>query len=202
MTSEKNIKTSLIIVTEPVDQPITPNDAKAQARLETDSDDPIITTMIDSARVYLETIMHRSFIETEWEYTLDCFPSSPQLIRPTRAPLISVESITYLDANGSLQTLASSEYTVDTRSEFGRIVAAENKSWPITQNEINAVIVKFKAGYGTKQSSIPKDIQAAIKLLVAYWYENREAFTLDGKPEELPMALQVLIEARTVPDVN
>jgi uncharacterized phiE125 gp8 family phage protein len=89
-------------------------------------------------------------------------------------PVQSVSSITYYDANNSLQTMSASLYEVDVYSEPAIIRASANATWPTTYDRLNAVAVEFVAGYGVA-SSVPQDAKHAIKLLAAHWYINGEA---------------------------
>ena len=46
--------------------------------------------------------------------------------------------------------------------------------WPATRGEINAVRVRYVAGY-SDAASVPESIKAWIKLQVGAMYENRES---------------------------
>jgi uncharacterized phiE125 gp8 family phage protein len=91
-----------------------------------------------------------------------------------RPPLISVSSITYVDGNGTTQTLSAAAYKVDTDSEPGRITPAYGYCWPTTRAEINAIAITYVAGYATR-AAVPASIKQAMLLLIGHWYENREA---------------------------
>ena len=135
------VHTSLEIVTAPASEPITISDVKCHARVDTEDEDLLISQMIKAARISLERIMNRTFVNTTFDYFLDHFPA---VILLPRAPLNSVTSITYLDSNGDSQTLASTEYSTDLKSEPGRIIPAPTKSWPTTEaNQLNTVTVRL-----------------------------------------------------------
>lgn len=162
--------------TAPVSEPVTTAEAKTHMRVEISDDDTYIDTLVATARRFAEDYTNRSFINTTWDLALDAFPPSGggTIILP-KSPLSSVTSISYTDTNGDNQALAASVYTADTASEPPRIVEAYNQDWPSTRDEVNAVVVRFVAGYGSSDSSVPASIKHAIKLLAAHWYENREA---------------------------
>lgn len=86
------------------------------------------------------------------------------------SPLISVDSIKYIDPAGVQQTMSSGDYKVDTLSEPARIIPAFGKTWPTTRQEINAVEVTFTAGFGAA-SAVPAGIRAAIIMYVKAHYE-------------------------------
>lgn len=151
---------------------MTTAEAKAFARVTTSSDDALIDTLIKSARMAAENELERSLITQTWERTLDEFPDA---IRLDYSPIISVSSIQYLDWYGVSQTLSSSGYKVDAKSEPGWVVPAYGYVWPLTLEDINAVTVTYTAGYGASASAVPEPIKTWIKLMVAHYYENREA---------------------------
>lgn len=215
---------SLVLVTAPLKTPITIQQAKDQARVPHTLDDQIITEMVKGATEYLENIMARSFIETEWDLFLDNFPGQGRLfavshinvtqaqdlsvidterntraIRPTRSRLISVTHLKFTDPDGVLTTLVEgTDFLVDTALEPGRIVEVLTKPWPATQDIPNAVNLRFKAGYGVEDSSVPFDIKQLLKMLVAHYYENREAWVADGAMIEVPMAVKAILASQKV----
>jgi len=103
------------------------------------------------------------------------------------APLQTIDSLTYLDQNGVLQTLDPSLYQIDNVSEPARLAPAANEMWPLTQISVrapvlNAVKINFTSGYGaatvdggktTLPATFPVSLAQAMKLLIGHWYENR-----------------------------
>ena len=89
-------------------------------------------------------------------------------------PLISVDSIVYIDPNGATVTMASTDYIVDDVSEPARITPAYGTSWAATRNQTNAVTVTFTCGYGSAED-VPHAIKQWMLLQIAAMYENREA---------------------------
>lgn len=101
---------------------------------------------------------------------LDWFPDE---IRLPRTPVQSVSSITYVDFEGTTQTLSSSLYTVDTAKKPARIVPAYNQTWPQTRQHIQVVTVTYVAGFGAA-SAVPKKFKDAIKLIVQQKFEGHD----------------------------
>ena len=131
----------------PTVEPIHLADAKAQCGAYADQtdDDTRISGLIATARAHAEGATWCSLVLQTWDMTLDCFPGEILLQGPVRA----VTSITYVDSDGATQTLASSEYTVDTKSTVCRVVPAYGLCWPSTREHINSVTIRYKAGYVT-----------------------------------------------------
>ncbi len=158
----------------PAAEPVSVSEAKLHLRVDQSTDDTPIGVMIVSARKYWEKILNRTFVNTTLVYTLDAFPvGTRDFIRPPRAPLGSVTSIAYVDINGSSQTWASSNYTVSTDLEPGRIGLAFNASWPTTQDVMDAVTITYVAGYGAAASNLDEDIISLVLLSVGDLYEHR-----------------------------
>jgi hypothetical protein len=109
------------------------------------------------------------------------------------APIQSVLSVKYVDANGVERTLDPALYQVDRESWTPRLRPASGKAWPVTQwGAMGAVKIRVLAGYpgitaessgGSSGSSssdgsiaepqVPTPIQQAVLLTVSDWYGRR-----------------------------
>lgn len=188
---------SLSLFAGPTIEPLTVQEAKDWARITDDAEDDLVEGLIRSARAHVEQLSGRALLTQTWELYLDEFPEQIDIPRP---PLQSVTHVKYIDANGTLQTLASSEYTVDTKAEPGRIVPAYGKSWPGTRTEPNAVQVRFVAGYGLEASDVDAkapELRQAIGVLVGTMYEQRETNT-DAAMVDVPEAFYQLVNQHRV----
>lgn len=175
----------------PAAEPMTTAVAKDFLRQDDATDDTLIDTMIEAAREWCESYTRRAFINQTWTQIIDWqFPNT--IILP-HAPLSSVTSITYIDTAGTSQTLATSEYTVDTQREPGRVYEAWTKTWPTTRFLRQAVTVTYVAGYGTASTAIPAPIIKAVQQLVLHMYDTREPIVMGTISKELEMALKTLL---------
>jgi uncharacterized phiE125 gp8 family phage protein len=167
----------------------------AQAPTTNTTADPELTSWLTAARQYCETFTHRAFITQTWDWNLDAFPSD-DCFRLPKAPLISVTSVTYVDSNGTTQTVSASDYTVVTPAgpecAPGFIVPAYSLYWPTARSVPNAVTVRFVAGYGAA-AAVPAGIKAAMKLLIGHWYERREAVNVGNITSTLDYAVDALL---------
>jgi uncharacterized phiE125 gp8 family phage protein len=165
----------LKLVTAPAVEPVTLAEAKAHLRLDTSAEDSYVSALITAARERVELFLRRALIEQVYEYAVDDFPGYDRAMDLPRPPLRSVEWIRYIDTAGVLQTLDPDIYMVDASSnEMGRIARAWSRSWPFTRYTINAVTVRFTAGYGEEPGNVPQAIRHAILIETANLYENRE----------------------------
>lgn len=137
------------------------------------ANDAYISSLIAVARQTCEDRTERTLLSTPWLLKLSGFPAVVSLRAP---PVIAVQSVSYLDESGTLQTLAPADYVVDTASEPGCLVPAPGKAWPATQaGAINAVEVAYTAGYGDTAATVPQPLRQWILLALGDMYANREA---------------------------
>ncbi|MBD9376193.1 hypothetical protein [Pseudoxanthomonas sp. PXM04] len=170
----------LRLTTAPNAQVVTTAEARAQADLYGTSHDARLEAMIAGVVSGLDGYggeLGRALVEQEWELAIDTFPSSA-LCLPL-PPLLSVESVKYIDPEGAEQTLAPAAYTVEP-GEHGFAMPVHGTRWPATRAQPLAVRVRFKAGYGSTGDKVPAAIRSAILLRVADLFENRES-TIVGK---------------------
>jgi uncharacterized phiE125 gp8 family phage protein len=168
--------------------PLTTDAMKLHLRVDHDSDDDLIDQLILAATAWCEEFQGRTYVNRSRTMVLDKWET---LIRPPYPPLVSVDSIQYVDTAGSTQTLDSSYYRVDTTNQPGRITEAYGMSWPDIRAVTNAVTITYTAGYGAA-ADVPDQVKAAIKLLVGHWYEHREAVA-EISLNKAPMAVEDLL---------
>lgn len=180
--------------TAPAEEPLTLDEAKSHLRVDFDSDDTYITQLIIGTRRYVENITNRSLITQTWEYYPEQWPSGNQISIPL-PPLQSVTSVKYTDTDDAELTFDAAGYTVDIKSEPGRIVLNDGYSWPtVTLNATNPIQIIFACGYGDTSTVIPADIKAAMKLIISNYYENREPVIVGySSVQTLPMAIDALL---------
>lgn len=197
----------LKLVTAPGSQPVTPDQAKAHLRVDTDDDNEMIDAFIEAATDYAESFQGRALIDQTWDLYLDSWPDailqgSRQVneIKIPKPPLIEVVGVFYLDSAGVEQTVDAALYTVDTAGEPGRVVL-KSGSWPTLPEMANAVRVRFRSGYVDASGSpavgvVPKTTFAAILIIVADLYANRESAVLGQTVASVPYAAEVLLRRR------
>lgn len=152
--------------------PVTLEEAKLHCKVDTNADDALISALITAAAEMAEQETGRAIMPQSWELTLDAFPDAFEL---TRVPAVSVTSLKYYDATGTQQTLSNAFYTLDNSDDNGLayVVPAYGETWPGSRAQINAVALRYLAGYADA-ASVPESIKSWIKLQVGAMYENRE----------------------------
>ncbi len=190
---------ALTLVTPPTAEPVDLVDARLHVRQTTADEDSLLSTLIAAARQYAETYTNRAFINQTWDWKLDGFPCGDGTLRLPLGNVTSITSITYTDTAGASQTWSSSLYLTDLpsgpKAQLGRITPAYAQYYPSTREQVNAVAVRFVAGYGAASTSVPESIKAAIKLLVGHWYANRESVvvSIGAGAVEVPHTVEALL---------
>lgn len=191
---------ALTLITAPAVTPVTVEDAKAWLRVDHTDDDEFIEALIDAVTAHLDGkygLLQRALEEQTWELALDEFPCDNTEIQIPLPPLLSIVSVKYDDGDGVEQTIDAGDYDVDSRSVPGWVVPVSTFTWPTTLDAVNAVRIRFTAGYeedASGTSGVPNPIKTAIKLMVADLYENRESVTHQNVNQiAIPTAAKMLL---------
>ncbi len=182
----------LTLVTAPAVLPIGLQESKDHLNVDHADHDALIDALIGAAVEQAEGFLGRALITQTWDWKLDRFDAAALEAVP-KAPLQSVTSITYTDTAGAGQTWDAAKYRVDTDSQPGRITPAYGESFPSTRAETNAVTARLVAGYGAGVGAVPFQIKAAILIMVADLYLNRESFVVGTIAAKLPQTAETLL---------
>lgn len=188
----------LTLKTAPSAEPVTLAEAKLHCKVDGTDDDALITALIVAARQQAEHRTGRALVTQQWELTQDSWIQEPdeldRLVNRRRNPyqiklhhpvLQSVQSVKYLDDNGALQTLASTEYQVVISELVGYIQPAYGKSWPACRVQPDSVVIAYTCGYGDA-AAVPVSLKSWIKMAVATLYAQREAIITGTIVAEVP----------------
>lgn len=159
---------AIVITTPATVFPVTTADAKAHLRVDGTDEDTYIGELVKAATGHVEAYCGRSYSAQTLTLYLDAF--APEILL-LRGPVAAVSSVKYYDASGILQTVATSVYQADIYGDPATITLKDGQSWPETQARKNAVEIAYTVGSAT----VPDAVKMAIKLLLAHWFENREA---------------------------
>jgi uncharacterized phiE125 gp8 family phage protein len=177
------------LLTPPAEEPVSLSDAKAFLRIA-DSitiEDSLISSLIETARVYAERFTNRNFILRDWEGLFPGLQSSKfepaYYVELSKSPLNDVTDVLWYSSSGYTST---SEYKIKYNSSFSRLLFFEYPgSFP--SDTVYKLKVLFKAGYGNA-SDVPEAIKHGIKEHVNFLYENRgdvQAIGSETVPEQI-----------------
>jgi uncharacterized phiE125 gp8 family phage protein len=161
-------------------------------------DDYLEQQLLPAAERRCEAWMKRSLAPQTLEAAFDGFVGCGG-VRLARPPLIEVESVTYIDAEGVSQAMDLADVAVDTFEEPGMVFPLPGQHWPTTQRgNPNAVKVRYRAGYESQSSpveaAVPADLVAAVLLTAGDLYENRESTIVGVSAQQVPLAAERLMD--------
>lgn len=175
----------------------------------THPDDDLLLAFLDAAIDHAERFTGRSILIRTYEAALDEFPTRRNrwLVEPSSVlypgieipypPLIEVITFSYTDdSDGELEQ--DTNFTVDTYGD--KAVLRPVSTWPtIVTPAANRVKIRYIAGYSgevepdSDAEPLPGGIKAAILLMVAHLYKNREAVNVGNIITEFPLGVEALL---------
>ena len=185
------------VVTPPAFYPVTRAQARLWCRIDAalTAEDAVVDQLIAAMTDFAENLTGRAYIQRGLQMIVPWWP----VIRVEgvmrdgfelpQAPLVSVESITYLDSDGVQQTLAAETYAVHTWREPGIVVRAYGETWPVVRSDADAIRVNYTAGYvygspngeADQQAVLPPALKVWIEARLTTLYDNRSQLMRDGR---------------------
>lgn len=185
--------------TEPDYQPVTLSEARDHLRLvasvDTGShpDDSTVEAYIKAATSYAEDRTNKVFAQRTFTLKRNDFERHMEL---PIFPVLSVDSITYIDNEGANQTMDASNYQTIT-DRIPALIKLEDVP-SVDEDTLNAVTITVTAGFESDNSppdadKIPDSIKQAVKLMVGHFYENRESVVIGDSVSSVPFATDALL---------
>lgn len=158
------------------------SNAKAFLRVDSSNEDTTITGLINAAVQHCQDYTNRHFVASDFTLSLDAFYNCEF----STGPINTITGVTYKDAAGATQTLATSKYWYDTKREPGRI---NFDSPPDTYgDDFNVVTIS-----GTLGAAPADPILHAIRMLLAHYFENRRGVVTGTISIEIPLGVAALL---------
>lgn len=187
---------SLTTIEPPAIQPITTNEARAQSALTNGCDDVQLARMIEQAVGYFENATKRRLIEQTVVLGLDRCPGGVFDL-----PVGPVSAITKAEVRTATNA-TTGEQTFTEIARPGLVGMASQRaywpcsftSWPTIDRGPESLRLTLTCGFGTKPANVPAVIRGALLLLVAHFFENREATIVGTTASELPFGVNDVIE--------
>lgn len=169
----------LTLITAPNEEPLAVADVKLHCKVDGTAEDTLIALYLAAARGAVEAYTNRALCTQVWEKRFDAFPESGSFVELPKAPLQSVQQVSYLDETGTLVEAALADFDViapaGPQAMPGSVGPKPDKAWPSdAAARPLAARIRFVAGYGAATAVDPM-IKAAILLLAGDLYKNRES---------------------------
>ena len=156
--------------------------------------DGLLEGYIRSAMAAIEGRTGKALMARQFKLTLEDWRDGSEQALPV-APVTGVVSLTLYDVVGAATVIAADRYRLVQDTHRPKLAAA-GYVLPVVPID-GRVEVVFNAGFGAAWSDVPPDLQQAVFLLAAQYYEHRNEFA-EVSPG-LPYPVQALIERwRTV----
>ncbi len=156
--------------------------------------DGLLESTLRAAMAAIEGRIGKVLIARRFNWRIEDWRSQSEQALPV-APVSAIVSVTLYDANGVATVLAGSSYVLVQDTHRPKL-SARGLLLPTVFQDGRIEIV-FDAGFGAAWANVPPDLQQAVLLLAAGYYENRHDAA--AQPAGLPQSVQVLIERwRTV----
>jgi uncharacterized phiE125 gp8 family phage protein len=174
---------TLLRVTAPQVTAISLVEAKAHLREDADDENDLITGLIEAVEAAIgpDSAYGIALAEQHWKLLRPDFPSCGGGIELRVSQVTAIDSVVYVDQDGTETTLAGTEYKLQRGGRGASVLyPAYGKYWPSFRCQPEAVQITFTCGYEPGSSSptdyaenIPASIKAAIKMAVAEMHKNR-----------------------------
>lgn len=107
-------------------------------------------------------------------------------------PVTSITSIAYLDGNGTSQTWAASNYTLETSTVTPLVRLTYGNTFPAIRGDVNGITVTLVAGYATV-AAVPVMVKQAILFLINHWFVSRDTVSIGTISPEISMTYDALV---------
>ena len=169
----------IVVTTPPTNIPVNVQKLKNSLRITSDAEVEELSDLIWDATAYIEAYTGRATLATKYTQSQRFFFGRE--IRLLRTPIISIDSVTYNDTNGTLQTVSPTLYTLNGANTVSpNLVLNLNQSWPTTDRTAFAMNINFTAGVSSQQELEPR-LRRAIIMLASHLYNNREGIVVNAR---------------------
>ena len=174
------------------------DDMRAFLRIddETQEETKVIERLIAAARERVEWDTGLLLLPQTWAVSRLYWPREASLILPA-APATGVVKLSYT-AGGEEHVISPADYCMERVQERYARVWMLGERWPEARLEFPGLLCQFTCGFERP----PEDLLEAVRALVAYWYDNREAAIAStaykAEVSVLPLRYQELVAGRRI----
>ncbi len=178
-----------ILMAGPALEPLSLEEARAWLRLDTSDEDALVQSLIKAARCAVEEATRLALIAQKWRLRLDGWPAD-RIIHVPLAPVLSLDNIQIISAAGVGVPVDLSNVQLE-MSRAPKIFVTGSPPQPGRLRE--GIEIDLTAGYGASAVHVPSPLIAAMRLLIAYWYERRGEALHEHHVASLPPAIAAAI---------
>lgn len=177
---------------------MTAADLRQLLRIDDDTveETAVISRLITAARIQVEHDTGLLLQPQVWTVRRMYWPREPYIILPC-VPARTVEQLAYTGDVGPV-VIDPSTYTLELVDDRYATLAMVAGVWPEQRLVFPGLVCRFGCGF----VAVPEDLLEAVRSLVAYWYDNREAAIAStvykAEVSILPLHYQEIIAARSL----
>lgn len=161
------------MVRPPPAEPVTLQQAKTFLRVDGADEDALIAGLIAAARGYIEGETRCALVAQGWRAAVPASAAQgPVALAP--GPVTAVTGVVIFDGDGVATSLSPEQWCLDRSSEPARVRLSAGPG----RAARNGAEIDFDSGLGATAEAVPKPLVQALMMLVAHWYEHREASVL------------------------
>lgn len=179
---------TLVLSQSPETEPVTLEDVKTHLRLDHETEDELLNSLIVTAREYLEQQTQLALMTQTWRLCLDNWPLD-KCIKLYKSPVQSIDQIEQFDASGTGTLISTSEMLLDSNAHPARLYI-NAQSAPL--QVINGIEITFTAGFQSA-SEVPDMLKRALLIHIANMYEFRGVVSANMQPAAVPQGYLALI---------
>ena len=158
-------------LTQPAAEPVDAASMATVLKVSSGDEGDYLTALLVSSRAWCENYTGRFFITHDAELWLDFWPPSGEIEVPC-SPITVIGDVSTWGDDDIEQIMDPASYQTDKISEPGRVALRDGIDVPSGLRRINAVRVKFTAGW-PDAASVPENIKTAIRSMAAEVYLAR-----------------------------
>jgi uncharacterized phiE125 gp8 family phage protein len=181
----QDIDMTAYLLAGPAEEPISLAEAKAWLRIDDSAEDGLLTTLITAARLHVEGVTGKALLAQSWRVVLDAWPTGNVVKLPVVPPM-SLTGITAYDGEGEPHQIALAQFVADGPGGPARLHLPGVVAGLPVLRDAGGIEIEYVAGYGTDPTDVPADFRQALLVLVAYWFEHRDAVIVAGSGAVVP----------------
>lgn len=151
--------------------------------------DVVLGSFLRAAMAAIEARTGKALIEREFTLALGDIENAAAVLLPV-APVTVIADVVRVTRSGAEQVISASAYWLE-RDGHTPHVRATGPCLPAPERG-GELRVRFLAGFGPEWDDVPVDMQQAVMMLAAHYYEYRHDTALDGGC--MPFGVSSLIE--------
>ncbi|WP_323014406.1 head-tail connector protein [Devosia sp.] len=172
----------------PAQEPVSLAQARAFLRVDDMAEDGLIQTLIGAARLHVEAVTGKAMLAQSWRLVLDGWPQSRMVALPV-SPFISLTQITAYDGEGMPHAVPLAQFL----DAPDRLMLPREVAGAPPLREQGGIEIDYVAGFGAAPEDVPADLMQAMLVLVAYWFEHRDAVIAAGAGSVVPSGFDRLV---------